>query len=425
MRRAVDKFNEENDLNTIIQHEEFSKRRSSKQKRKQEIDTDRQLALYRRLYVPTLICLLLGTVFSFGGTLRGLSEKTFLWRYREIFCIIGPIFLTLGVVLLFVSIALITHRRKEVGRFIALRKSLKTLSSRRSSFVSLPSSIGSSDKMCHSLEDLDTVCDHSSTSFLSANANATDRKLSLSNSQVSFSETVRVHKIQTDTERVEKEKEEEEHLLPEYPRSLVDTSLPYKSESVSYRVLEGVLRAQKSIKNGNRTLGKYKDQLHVKPTVFSSREFVLQLNPRHQRKVSSNSKAAAQRAMSKLRILRVLQSGGVQTTEIPSEENLPLQSKHLCSLEQNYAAGSEIQNNPLSMTEPQFPCIYTDNKNVTEGDNHVTRSPVYFSLQPPLQKNNDSDRYEVHQCNEIQVIIHPPEDHKDTKTEETENEVVC
>lgn len=64
MRRAVDKFNEENDLNTIIQHEEFSKRRSSKQKRKQEIDTDRQLALYRRLYVPTLICLLLGTVFS-------------------------------------------------------------------------------------------------------------------------------------------------------------------------------------------------------------------------------------------------------------------------------------------------------------------------------------------------------------------------
>lgn len=129
--------------------------------------------------------------------------------------------------------------------------------------------------------------------------------------------------------------------------------------------------------------------------------------------------------MSKLRILRVLQSGGVQTTEIPSEENLPLQSKHLCSLEQSYAAGSEIQNNPLSMTEPQFPSIYTDKKNVPEVDNHVTSSPVYFSLQPPLQKNNDSDRYEVHQCNEIQVIIHPPEDHKDTKTEETENEVVC
>lgn len=424
MRRAVDKFNQENDLNTIIQHEEFSKRRNSKRNRKQEIDTDRQLALYRRLYVPTLVCLLLGVVFSFGGTLRGLSEKTFLWKYREVFCIIGPILLTLGVVLLLVSIALITHRRKEVGRFVALRKSLKTLSSRRSSFVSLPSSIGSSDKMCHSLEDLETVFDQSITSFLSANANATDRKVSLSNSQVSFSETVRVHKIQTDHDSVEIE-EEEEYSSPEYSRSLVDTSLPYKSESVSYRVLEGVLRAQKSIKNGNRTLGKYKDQLHVKPTDFSSREFVLQLNPRYQRKVSSNSKAAAQRAMSKLRILRVLQSGGVQTTEITSEENVSLQSKHLCSLEQNYAVKSENQNNPLSTTESQFPCIHTDNTNSPEVDNHVTNSPVYFSLQPPFQKSSDSERYEVHQCNEIQVIIHPPEDHTNTKTEETENEVVC
>lgn len=415
IRRAVDRFNQESDLTTIIQHEEFSRRRHSKRQRRQRIDTDRRLALYRRLYIPTLGCLLLGTVFSVGGTVRGLSEKTFMWKYRQVFCVVGPVFLILGVVLLLASIALITRRRREVGKLVALRRSLRTLS-RPSSFVSLPPSIDSSDKMCHSLEDLDEL-EQSLTSFLTVSGRFPEHRLSLSNSQVSFSEHVRVHEIKDrDVER--------DSLIScqDYERSLAATGLPYRPESVSFRLLEGVLRAQKSTRDGNRTIAKYRDQLHIKPTEFSNEDFVLHFCHRNQINLSARTSKAIQNARSKLRVLRALQSGTQQTTSAMTEEHIPLQSHKVCSLELeepnipeesttgfgSYGNFQTASSNPqhLQQNPHNYPSHETE---ASRGAGNTGHSRLYFSAETPLKDPPQQDSNHVPRFTEIQVVVHPPE----------------
>lgn len=400
LRIAVDKFNEEIDMFATVQDKEFSQRRDSKRRRKEEINNDKRLKLYRKLYVPAVGCLLGGFVLSIGGTVRGLSEKTFLWRHREVFCILGPIILTIGIGLLLLSVALVTNRIEKVTRLVALRKSLKSNSS-QNMLASLKSSMDSTNKICHSIEDLDEL--EQSFTYLSVSERTPKRKLSSSNSQVSFSDEIHIHEIKQDLQQTTETKWQGKiaSTSPIYSEEPIDTRLPYKRGSISFRLLEGIIKAQRCKKNGHRTLAKYKDQLHLKPTGSSNEESLLLCKESsHYNTSMSNTETTASTAVKESRILTHIHS--------QADENIAF-----CINDQPSGDGdsvTQIQHTIATSTQrPRGPTITNDVKEHTgQGIPNQGHSPCTLPQQNSCSKHPGYGSDQISTCTEITILIHPP-----------------
>ena len=70
--------------------------------------------------MPAALGAIAGTVMTFGATIRTVSEGSILWTYREYFVVIGPILLTVSLILFFITEGmrhLMMERLQKAGAF--------------------------------------------------------------------------------------------------------------------------------------------------------------------------------------------------------------------------------------------------------------------------------------------------------------------
>ncbi|XP_045184207.2 uncharacterized protein LOC123542413 [Mercenaria mercenaria] len=102
--------------------EEWKKQRTYESVRKRRHLRTKQmnwkLRIVRRFYVPSVFCLLMGTVGIFCSTVRSLGEGTMFWTYKEQFRIIGLIVTVAGVLFLLITVGVesqIAQKMKKKG----------------------------------------------------------------------------------------------------------------------------------------------------------------------------------------------------------------------------------------------------------------------------------------------------------------------
>ena len=72
------------------------------------------------LFIPSALGVICGIVMTFGATIRTLSDGSLLWTHREYFVVIGPIVLTVGIIIFFVAEGLrhvMLERLQKQGEF--------------------------------------------------------------------------------------------------------------------------------------------------------------------------------------------------------------------------------------------------------------------------------------------------------------------
>lgn len=119
IKRRVEKFNDEKKKYAGEKDEEYAGRRKRKKERKEQIARDRRLRRYKCLYWPSGLIMLCGCVFILGATIQSISEGSLLWKQRQVFRIIGPVFIVFGLVLFFITVAFVNNHTVKITKLKA------------------------------------------------------------------------------------------------------------------------------------------------------------------------------------------------------------------------------------------------------------------------------------------------------------------
>ncbi|XP_071130415.1 uncharacterized protein [Mytilus edulis] len=119
IKRRVEKFNDEKKKYAGEKDDEYAGRRKKKKERKERIARDRRLRQYKCLYWPSGLIMLCGCVFILGATIQSISEGSLLWKQRQVFRIIGPVFIVFGLVLFFITVAFVNNHTVKITKLKA------------------------------------------------------------------------------------------------------------------------------------------------------------------------------------------------------------------------------------------------------------------------------------------------------------------
>ncbi|CAC5419480.1 unnamed protein product [Mytilus coruscus] len=171
IKRRVEKFNDEKKKYAGEKDEEYAGRRKRKKERKEQIARDRRLRQYKCLYWPSGLIMLCGFVFILGATIQSISEGSLLWKQRQVFRIIGPVFMVFGLVLFFITVAFVNNhtikvkklkaeedikRKKERRERILLKYKMKQKEINFSRKPLARSISGTSSATCHTLDEFES-----------------------------------------------------------------------------------------------------------------------------------------------------------------------------------------------------------------------------------------------------------------------------
>ncbi|XP_076458271.1 uncharacterized protein LOC143292002 [Babylonia areolata] len=83
---------------------EYSQRRTEKKQRREERKKEaHNHRRWKRLYLPSVLIMLTGTILTLCGTMRSMSGDTILWEARGVLIIVGPVVLGLGFICLMLA----------------------------------------------------------------------------------------------------------------------------------------------------------------------------------------------------------------------------------------------------------------------------------------------------------------------------------
>ncbi|XP_076459919.1 uncharacterized protein LOC143293014 [Babylonia areolata] len=88
---------------TTIKDLEYSQRRTEKKQRRKERRKDYQKRCWKKVYLPAVLGMVVGTFLTFCATLQSLAGDTFLWNFRGVLVILGPVLLGLGLLALMLA----------------------------------------------------------------------------------------------------------------------------------------------------------------------------------------------------------------------------------------------------------------------------------------------------------------------------------
>ncbi|KAK6170866.1 hypothetical protein SNE40_019160 [Patella caerulea] len=132
---------------------EYAKRRNQRRERVNVIESDRRLKRWKKLYIPAVLGMMTGSFLTLASTVHGLGKNTIFWTSKEVFHVIGPVFLVTGLFFLMIAAAF-SHREEEklrikLGLPSMFPQSIKTLPSEENTSITTVSEMESS----HSISD--------------------------------------------------------------------------------------------------------------------------------------------------------------------------------------------------------------------------------------------------------------------------------
>ncbi|XP_041362274.1 uncharacterized protein LOC121378263 [Gigantopelta aegis] len=115
LSKRIQEFELWRDEKGVIKNIEYAQRRSSRRSKFKELNRDRRLRCWKRLYVPSLFGILMGSVVLLCSSVYSMGHNTLFWDHKNTFYIVGSVMLFAGVILLLIAAGL-TYKREQVLR---------------------------------------------------------------------------------------------------------------------------------------------------------------------------------------------------------------------------------------------------------------------------------------------------------------------
>ncbi|ESO84087.1 hypothetical protein LOTGIDRAFT_155410 [Lottia gigantea] len=134
---------------------EYAKRRAKRRERVSSLEGDRRLKRWKKLYIPAVLGMMTGSFLTLASTVHGLGKNTIFWSSKEIFHVLGPVFLCSGLVFLVLAAAC-SHQEEEklrikLGLPSMFPQSMKTLPSEELTSITNISELESSHSLAEKL----------------------------------------------------------------------------------------------------------------------------------------------------------------------------------------------------------------------------------------------------------------------------------